>query len=81
GLKPITTQKHITSLPKFFHIDFPEALSTELEKCTSNDEVRQVGIEWGIQQTKELVAYGVPLVHFYTMGKSTSVSKIAAEVF
>jgi len=81
GLKPITTQKHITFLPKFFHIDFPEALSTELEKCTSNDEVRQVGIEWGIQQTKELVAYGVPLVHFYTMGKSTSVSKIAAEVF
>jgi methylenetetrahydrofolate reductase (NADPH) len=81
GLKPITTQKHISFLPKFFHIDFPDALSAELEKCSSNDEVRQVGIEWGIQQTKELVEFGVPLVHYYTMGRSTSVKKIASEIF
>lgn len=81
GLKPITTQRHITFLPKFFHIDFPEELSGELEKCTSNDEVKQVGVEWGIKQSRELVDYGVPLIHYYTMGRSTSVKKIASEIF
>ena len=81
GLKPITTMKHITFLPKFFHIDFPEELSSELEKCKTNDDVRQVGIEWGIQQSKELVEYGVPLLHYYTMGKSQTVKAIASEIF
>ena len=81
GLKPITTMKHITFLPKFFHIDFPEELSSELEKCKTNDDVRQVGIEWGIQQSKELVEYGVPLLHYYTMGKSQTVTAIASEIF
>lgn len=81
GLKPITTMKHITFLPKFFHIDFPEELSSELEKCKTNDDVRQVGIEWGIQQSKELVDYGVPLLHYYTMGKSQTVKAIASEIF
>ena len=81
GLKPITTMKHITFLPKFFHIDFPEELSSELEKCKTNDDVRQVGIEWGIQQSKKLVDYGVPLLHYYTMGKSQTVKAIASEIF
>ena len=81
GLKPITTMKHITFLPKFFHIDFPEELSSELEKCKTNDDVRQVGIEWGIQQSKELVEYGVPLLHYHTMGKSQTVKAIASEIF
>ena len=81
GLKPITTLKHISFLPKFFHIDFPDELSTELEKCKSNDDARQVGIEWGIHQSKELLEYGVPLLHYYTMGRSASVKKIASELF
>ena len=81
GLKPITTLKHISFLPKFFHIDFPEELSTELEKCKSNDDARQVGIEWGVHQSKELLDYGVPLLHYYTMGRSASVKKIASELF
>ena len=54
GLKPIKNMKHISFLPKFFHIDYPDALSNELLKCTTNEQVRQVGIEWGIQQAKEL---------------------------
>ncbi len=81
GLKPITTLKHISFLPKFFHIDFPEELSNELEKCTSNAEAKEVGIEWGIKQSKELVDYGAPLLHYYTMGKGASVKKIASEIF
>jgi len=81
GLKPISTLKHITFLPKFFNIDLPEDLSDALAKCSTNDHVRQVGVEWGIQQTKELIDFGVPSLHFYTMGKSESVRKIAETIF
>ncbi len=81
GLKPISTLRHITFLPKFFHIDLPDELADELQKCKSNDDVKQVGIEWGIKQAKELVEAKVPSLHFYTMGKSESVKKIASAIF
>jgi methylenetetrahydrofolate reductase (NADPH) len=81
GIKPIKTLAHTTVLPKLFHIDFPEALSKELLKCKSNDEVKRVGIEWGIQQSKELKAMNVPGIHYYTMSNSDEVKTIASEVF
>ncbi|MEN9987774.1 MAG: methylenetetrahydrofolate reductase [Bacteroidota bacterium] len=81
GVKPLKTLTHISFLPKFFHIDYPIELSTELLKCKDNKDVEQVGIEWGIQQSKELKAHGVPCIHYYTMSNSTSVQKIAREVF
>ncbi len=81
GLKPITTLKHITFLPKFFAIDLPEALAKELEKCKNNQDVRAVGIEWGVQQSKELLENNVPVLHYYTMNKSTAVKEIATQVF
>jgi methylenetetrahydrofolate reductase (NADPH) len=81
GVKPVKTLTHISFLPKFFHIDYPIELSTELLKCKDNKDVEQVGIEWGIQQSKELMAQGVPCIHYYTMSNSTSVQKIAREVF
>ena len=81
GLKPITSLKHISFLPKFFHIDFPDALSIELSKCKTNDQVKQVGLEWGIEQAKELKAHNVPVLHFYTMGKGMSVKNIVKHIF
>lgn len=81
GLKPITNLRHISFLPKFFHLDLPDELSSALLKCKTNDEVRQVGIEWGIQQTKELIEAGVPCVHYYTMTNSSEVKEIASELF
>ena len=81
GLKPIKNLSHITILPKFFKIDFPDALSKELLKCKDNKAIEQVGIEWGIQQSKELKAKNVPCIHYYTMSNSTSVKAIAKEVF
>jgi methylenetetrahydrofolate reductase (NADPH) len=81
GLKPIKTMNHISFLPKFFHIDYPEELSSELLKCTTNDAVRQVGIEWGIKQSKELKEAGVPCIHYYTMSNSAEVRQIANEIF
>ena len=81
GVKPVKTLAHISFLPKFFHIDYPIELSNELLKCKDNKAVEQVGIVWGIQQSKELKAHGVPCIHYYTMSNSTSVQEIAREVF
>jgi len=81
GLKPITTMRHIQFLPKFFHIDFPNDLADSLTKCKTNADVREVGIEWAIQQSKELIEFGVPCLHYYTMGKSETVRRIASAVY
>jgi len=76
GLKPISTQKQLTLLPHRFNLNLPNELVDEVLKCKSNEEVRQVGVEWAINQTKELIDFGAPCVHFYTMGKSDNVQKI-----
>lgn len=81
GIKPIKTLNHIAFLPKVFSIDFPEALSKELLKCKTNEEVNKVGIEWGIHQSKELKAANVPCIHYYTMSTSDAVKTIASEIF
>jgi methylenetetrahydrofolate reductase (NADPH) len=81
GIKPITTLGQITMLPRTFFLDLPDPLMDELEKCKTNAEVREVGIEWSIQQSKELVAANVPSLHFYTMSKADTTYKIAKEVF
>ncbi len=81
GIKPIKTLNHISFLPRFFHIDYPEDLSKALMSCKTNKDVEKVGIEWGIQQTKELKGAGVPCIHFYTMSNSSSTFNIAKELF
>jgi len=81
GIKPITAKNQITSVPKTFFIDIPEQLSEEIDKCKGNAQAIEVGIEWAIQQSKELIAFGVPCIHFFTMGKSKAVRQIAEKVF
>ena len=81
GIKPITQLRHITFMPKFFHVELPEALTHELLKCKSDAEVQQVGVEWCIHQSKALLEFGVPGIHYFTMGKSTSTKQILKEVF
>ena len=76
GLKPISTTKHITLLPHRFNLNLPGDLVDEVLKCKDNISVRQVGVEWSIQQTKELIEFGAPCVHFYTMGRSDNVEQI-----
>ena len=76
GLKPITNLKHIAFLPKTFHVSFPDELSDQLVQCKSNEEVREVGVNWGIKQSKELIAKKVPCIHYYTMSKSSAVKDI-----
>jgi len=76
GIKPMSTKKQLTLLPQRFHLNVPNPLVDEVLKCKTNEAVRQVGVEWAIQQTKELIEFGAPCIHFYTMGKSDNVQKI-----
>jgi methylenetetrahydrofolate reductase (NADPH) len=81
GLKPITSQKQITLLPHMFKIDLPNELVTELQKCKTDQAVKELGIEWTIEQSKQLIEFGAPCLHYYSMGKATSVYNVAKEVF
>jgi methylenetetrahydrofolate reductase (NADPH) len=81
GLKPITTVKQANILPSIFHIDIPEDLSDAIEKCSNNEEAKEVGVEWAVQQSKELMEFGVPTLHYYSMGKAEPVYRIAKQLF
>ncbi len=81
GLKPIATLKQLNKIPHFFHVNLPDELVDQVEACKTNEDVRKVGIKWCIQQSQELVEAGVPVLHYYTMGKAKSVGIVAREVF
>lgn len=81
GIKPIAVANHLKLLPEIFFVDIPEILRKEVQKCKNNAEVRKVGEEWAIQQCKELKAFGVPVLHFYSMGKADNIYNIAKAIF
>jgi methylenetetrahydrofolate reductase (NADPH) len=81
GLKPITSSKQLINLPKLFHIDIPEDLSEAVTKCKSEKEVKEVGIEFMIEQCKELLKFGAPVLHFYTMSNPGPTKRIAEAIF
>ena len=81
GLKPLATKKQLTVLPRIFHLDLPEDLVKAVESCKTDKDVKQVGVEWCIEQCKELIAFQAPILHFYTMSKSESTKKIAEAIF
>ena len=81
GLKPITSSKQLISLPKIFHIDLPEDLTEAVQQCKNEKEVKEVGIEWMIQQCKELINVGAPVLHFYTMSNPEPTKRIAQAIF
>lgn len=81
GIKPLTTKNQLQLLPKLFHIDLPDALTDEVEQAKNNEDVKKIGIEWCIQQCKELIDAKVPVLHFYTMGKSDATKLICSKIF
>jgi methylenetetrahydrofolate reductase (NADPH) len=81
GLKPIATKKQLNLIPHRFSLELPDALIMEVVRAKDNDAVKQIGIEWCIQQSKELLAAGVPVLHYYSMGKADNIKAIAKEVF
>ena len=80
GLKPVYTRKQLTLLPKTFHIDIPAALSNEMAKCQTDLEVETVGTEWLLHQSKELKKAGVPVLHYYTLGRPQIVASVVKEL-
>ncbi|HMP92760.1 MAG TPA: methylenetetrahydrofolate reductase [Phnomibacter sp.] len=80
GLKPLTTKKQLTVLPRIFHVDIPTDLSLEVMKCKTDAEVEQVGTEWLIQQSRELKEFGVPVLHYYTLGKPRVIYNVVKQV-
>jgi methylenetetrahydrofolate reductase (NADPH) len=81
GIKPIAVKRHLQLLPQVFKVDLPEPLIEAVEACTDNKAVRQVGVEWCIEQSKELKAAGVPVLHYYSMGKSDNIFQVAQALF
>lgn len=81
GIKPLSKLSQLSVVPKTFHCDIPEALYCELQKCRTDADVRQVGVEWAVEQCRELMAYGVPGLHFYTLGAVDSVCEISSKIY
>lgn len=81
GLKPLMTLGHRSMLPRTFHIDFPADLAAEFRRCRNNDDVRALGVDWCVAQSRELIAAGVSGIHFYSMNAASSVEKIARAVY
>lgn len=81
GLKPITTMNQLNLLPKVFHVDLPMELATELMKCKSDDDAKQVGVEWCKMQAADLIAHSIPSIHFYSLNATKSVEQVARAVY
>lgn len=81
GLKVLTTKTQVSMLPKTFFIDIPQDLKEAVDKCKNDSEAKEVGIEWCIKQSRELIKFGVPVLHFYTMGSSDPVKRVVSTVF
>ena len=81
GLKPINLLSQLTVLPKIFHVDLPTPLATELARCKSNEEATEVGVEWCTMQARQLIASGVPSIHFYSLMAARSVARVARAVY
>lgn len=81
GIKPLAKRSQLTAVPKTFHCDLPLELSTEAARCTTDEEVRQLGIEWAVSQCRELMAAGVPSLHFYTVSAVESIREIARQIY
>ncbi|MFY7901160.1 MAG: methylenetetrahydrofolate reductase [Chitinophagaceae bacterium] len=80
GLKPITNKKQLSVLPRIFHVDIPTELSNAILKCKTDTDCEQVGTEWLIQQSKELKQFGVPVLHYYTLGKPKVIWNVVKEI-
>lgn len=81
GIKPVVFRNQLTVLPRVFRSDIPEPFASELARCTTDDEAKEVGVEWCISQCRDLIAHGVPSIHFYSLMASESVRRVAKEIY
>jgi methylenetetrahydrofolate reductase (NADPH) len=80
GLKPVTSRKQLVSIPKTFYVDIPDELSREILHCKTDEDVSRVGGEWLLHQSRELKAAGVPVLHYYTLGKPEVITGVVRQL-
>ena len=80
GIKPLASKRQMSMLPHKFFVDLPDELASEVMKCKTNADVKALGVEWAIHQSQELIKYGVPVLHYFSMGKSDSIRDIVKVV-
>lgn len=81
GIKPFRKMSQLNIIPKTFNVDLPEELVREIRKCKTDAEVERVGIEWCVEQCRELMTYGVPSIHFYSIGAEQSIREVAKIIY
>ena len=81
GIKPLRKISHLTMVPKTFKVDIPQELTQEALKCQTDEAIESLGIEWCINQCRELMAYGVPSIHFYSVGAVESIKQVAKAIY
>ena len=81
GIKPFAKLSQLSVVPKTFHCDLPQDLALEIRKCKTDEEAKQVGIEWTVEQCRELIGHGVPSIHFYTVSAVDSIREIARQIY
>jgi methylenetetrahydrofolate reductase (NADPH) len=81
GIKPFSKRSQLTVIPQTFKVDLPEELAHEVERCTGDEAVRQAGIAWCVAQCRELIAHGVPSIHFYSVGAAESIRQVAQQIY
>ena len=81
GIKPFRKQSQLSMIPKTFKVDIPQDLALEALKCLTEEDTEKLGVEWCIQQCKELIAYGVPSIHFYSVGAINSIKQVAKAIY
>ena len=80
AIKPFAKLSQMTTVPKTFHCDFPEELAKEAVKCKNDEDAKQLGIEWAVNQVSDLYRHGITNVHFFTVSAVNSVREVAAKV-
>jgi methylenetetrahydrofolate reductase (NADPH) len=81
GIKPLTKLSQLSVIPKTFTVDIPHTLADEVSRCATAADVRRVGVDWGVAQCRELMAGGVPSLHFYSVGATDSICEIAKQIY
>ncbi len=81
GIKPLRRKSQLTIIPQTFKVDIPQELARKVEACQDDRQVERVGVEWCVAQCRELMEHGVPSIHFYAMGATDSIAKVAQEVY
>ena len=80
GLKPLTNKKQLSILPRIFHVDIPTELSNAINQCKTDADCEKVGTEWLVQQSQELKKFGVPVLHYYTLGKPKVIRDVVQQI-